>query len=94
MIVRAQTPKGLSWAGRLAVLGTAALLLPLAPSWGQKTEADSIPRAWIDRQIPRFPMTWSSRCRDRDQSVPGPRKAGSYAQHPKMTQGPGRREER
>ena len=41
MIMRAQTPKGLSWAGRLAVLGTAALLLPLAPSWGQKTEADS-----------------------------------------------------
>jgi bla regulator protein BlaR1 len=40
MIVRAQTPKGLSWAGRLAVLGTAALLLPLAPSWGQKSDPD------------------------------------------------------
>jgi beta-lactamase regulating signal transducer with metallopeptidase domain len=38
MIVRARTPKGLSWAGRLAVLGTAALVLPLAPSWGQKSE--------------------------------------------------------
>ena len=41
MIMRAQTPKGLSWAGRLAVLGTAALLLPLAPSWGQKSDADN-----------------------------------------------------
>jgi beta-lactamase regulating signal transducer with metallopeptidase domain len=40
MIVRAKTPKGLSWSGRLAVLGTAALLLPLAPSWGQKSDAD------------------------------------------------------
>ena len=35
MIVRAKTPKGLSWAGRIAVLGMAALLLPLAPSWAQ-----------------------------------------------------------
>jgi bla regulator protein BlaR1 len=40
MIVRAQTPKGLSWAGRLAVLGAALFLLPLAPSWGQKNDAD------------------------------------------------------
>jgi bla regulator protein blaR1 len=40
MIVRARTPRGLSWAGRLAVLGTAALLLPLAPSWGQKSDLD------------------------------------------------------
>jgi len=37
MIIRAKTPKGLSWAGRLAVLGLAALLLPLAPSWAQNT---------------------------------------------------------
>ncbi len=43
MIVRAQTPKGLSWAGRLAVLGTAVLLLPLAPSWGQKSNPDQAP---------------------------------------------------
>ena len=43
MIVRAQTPKGLSWAGRLAVLGTATLLLPLAPSWGQKSDTDRSP---------------------------------------------------
>jgi bla regulator protein BlaR1 len=35
MIVGAKTPKGLSWTGRLAVLGMAALLLPLAPSWAQ-----------------------------------------------------------
>ncbi len=33
MIVRAKTPKSLSWAGRIAVLGLATLLLPLAPSW-------------------------------------------------------------
>jgi beta-lactamase regulating signal transducer with metallopeptidase domain len=41
MIVRARTPKGLSWAGRLAVLGLTMLLLPLAPSWGQKSDAES-----------------------------------------------------
>jgi beta-lactamase regulating signal transducer with metallopeptidase domain len=40
MIVRAQTPKGLSWTGRLAVLGTAAFLLPLAPGWAQKSDAE------------------------------------------------------
>ena len=40
MIVRAKTPKGLSWAGRIAVLGVAALLLPLAPSWAQKSETE------------------------------------------------------
>ena len=40
MIVRAKTPKGLSWAGRLAVLGLAALLLPLAPSWAQNKPDD------------------------------------------------------
>ncbi len=38
MIVKARTPKGLSWAGRLAVAGLSALLLPLAPSWGQKDD--------------------------------------------------------
>ena len=42
MIVRAKTPKGLSWAGRIAVLGMAALVLPLAPSWGRNNEAASI----------------------------------------------------
>jgi beta-lactamase regulating signal transducer with metallopeptidase domain len=36
MIVRARTPKDLSWAGRLAVMAISALLLPLAPSWAQK----------------------------------------------------------
>jgi bla regulator protein blaR1 len=39
MIVRASTPKGLSWMGRLAVLGTAVLILPLAPSWAQDNHA-------------------------------------------------------
>jgi beta-lactamase regulating signal transducer with metallopeptidase domain len=48
MIMRANTPKGLSWAGRLAVLGTAALLLPLAPSWAEKTEP-SMPPSVLDR---------------------------------------------
>ena len=36
MIVRARTPKGLSWAGRFGVLGLTVLILPLAPSWAQK----------------------------------------------------------
>jgi beta-lactamase regulating signal transducer with metallopeptidase domain len=45
MIVRAKTPKGLSWAGRLAVACLSALLLPLAPSWGQK---DNPPSAYAD----------------------------------------------
>ncbi len=35
MIMREKTPKDLSWSGRIAVLGVAALLLPLAPSWAQ-----------------------------------------------------------
>jgi beta-lactamase regulating signal transducer with metallopeptidase domain len=40
MIVRANTPKGLSSAGRLAVLGIAATVLPLAPSLAQKSNTD------------------------------------------------------
>jgi len=50
MIVRAKTPKGLSWAGRLAVMGMAALLLPLAPSWAQKDNSKT-PPAGLDRLI-------------------------------------------
>ena len=42
MIVRAKTPRGLSWAGRLAVAGLSALLLPLAPSWAEKDAADAV----------------------------------------------------
>src|SRR5208337_713145 len=38
MIVQARTPKALSWAGRLGVLGLAALILPLAPTWAQKAD--------------------------------------------------------
>jgi bla regulator protein BlaR1 len=38
MILHAKTPKGLSWAGRIAVLGMATLILPLAPSWAQNDE--------------------------------------------------------
>jgi beta-lactamase regulating signal transducer with metallopeptidase domain len=41
MIVRAKTPKGLSLVGRFAVVGLAALLLPLAPSWAQKDKTES-----------------------------------------------------
>ena len=41
MIVRARTPKGLSSAGRLAVLGLSMFLLPLAPSWGQKSDSEA-----------------------------------------------------
>ena len=52
MIVQARTPKTLSWAGRFAVLGLAALILPLAPTWAQK--ADS-PKPDADRK-----------CRDRE----------------------------
>ena len=48
MIVLAKTPKGLSWTGRLAVLATAALLLPLAPSWAQKSNPET-PLAELDR---------------------------------------------
>src|SRR5262249_20600517 len=40
MIVRAKTPKGLSWAGRIAVIGLAAVLLPLAPSWARKDASE------------------------------------------------------
>jgi hypothetical protein len=47
MILRARTPKSLSWAGRLAVMGVAALLLPLAPSWAQKDDK-AAPPAGLD----------------------------------------------
>ncbi|MGO9468830.1 MAG: M56 family metallopeptidase [Isosphaeraceae bacterium] len=43
MIVRASTPKGLSWIGRLAVMGMAALILPLAPSWARDNQAKPDP---------------------------------------------------
>ncbi|MBV8128132.1 MAG: hypothetical protein JO114_10810 [Planctomycetaceae bacterium] len=46
MIVQARTPKALSWAGRLGVLGLAALILPLAPTWAQKAD---IPKSDGDR---------------------------------------------
>jgi beta-lactamase regulating signal transducer with metallopeptidase domain/predicted nucleic acid-binding Zn-ribbon protein len=42
MIVRAKTPKGLSWAGRFAVLAMAALALPLAPGWAQDKKSVSV----------------------------------------------------
>ena len=42
MIVRARTPKSLSWAGRIAVFGMAALFLPLTAGWAQKDTAASV----------------------------------------------------
>jgi beta-lactamase regulating signal transducer with metallopeptidase domain len=42
MIVCAKTPKGLSWAGRFAVLAMAALALPIAPGWAQDKKSASI----------------------------------------------------
>ncbi len=41
MIVRADTPKGLSWSGRTTVLAIAAFVLPLAPSWAQNHKSTS-----------------------------------------------------
>ncbi len=43
MIVRAKTPQRLSLAGRLAIVALAALLLPLAPSWGQRDSSRTGP---------------------------------------------------
>ncbi|MDR3635847.1 MAG: M56 family metallopeptidase [Isosphaeraceae bacterium] len=43
MIVRAQTPKALSWRGRLAVLALGATLLPLTPTWAQREETPKDP---------------------------------------------------
>lgn len=40
MIMQETRPRALSWAGRLAVLGLAALLLPLAPTWAQRSDRD------------------------------------------------------
>jgi beta-lactamase regulating signal transducer with metallopeptidase domain len=39
MIMRANTPNRLSWIGRLAVVGMAALILPLAPTWARDNQA-------------------------------------------------------
>lgn len=40
MIVKARTPRRLSWPGKLAVACVSALLLPLGPSWAQKASGD------------------------------------------------------
>ncbi len=40
MIVKARTPRRLSWPGKLAVACLSALLLPLGPSWAQKASGD------------------------------------------------------
>jgi beta-lactamase regulating signal transducer with metallopeptidase domain len=50
MIVRAKTPQRLSLAGRLAIVALAALLLPLAPSWGQRDSSEE-PFAPLDRAV-------------------------------------------
>jgi hypothetical protein len=36
MIMQGTTPRALTWKGLFAVLGLSAILLPLAPSWGQQ----------------------------------------------------------
>jgi len=43
MIMRASTPKGLSWIGRLAVMALGALILPLAPSWARNSQTKRDP---------------------------------------------------
>jgi bla regulator protein blaR1 len=43
MIMQEPTPRALSWAGRLVVLGLAAVLLPVAPSWAQRAAKDDDP---------------------------------------------------
>ncbi len=40
MIVKARTPRALSWPGKLAVACLSALLLPLAPGWAQRAIGD------------------------------------------------------
>src|SRR5262249_19840938 len=45
MILRSKTPKGLSWAGRFALMAAAAVLLPLAPSWAQNDDSPPPPIA-------------------------------------------------
>lgn len=40
MILRGTTPRALTWGGFLGVLGLAAVLLPLTPSWGQTPTGD------------------------------------------------------
>jgi beta-lactamase regulating signal transducer with metallopeptidase domain len=56
MIVRAKTPKGLSWAGSFIVLGLAALILPLAPSWANDDASAAAQDSRIenvgDREMP------------------------------------------
>lgn len=41
MIVKARTPRRLSWPGKLAVACVSALLLPLGPSWAQRAIGDA-----------------------------------------------------
>lgn len=80
MILRAQTPKGLSWAGRLAVLGTAAFLLPLAPSWGQKSHPDQA-QVELDR-VADFDHYNAGLTQDRDQPNPPAKRDENAARQP------------
>ncbi len=66
MIVRAKTPRGLSWAGCFVVLGSAALLLPLAPTWAQKTEPDR-PLAGVESFDEGYDSDLALNAQDRDQ---------------------------
>jgi len=69
MIMRAKTPKGLSWAGCFTVLGTAALLLPLAPTWAQRTEPDQ-PSVGVEDFDSVYASELALDAQDRDQPNP------------------------
>jgi beta-lactamase regulating signal transducer with metallopeptidase domain len=47
MIMRGETPRALSWAGSLALLGLAALLIPWLPTWGQTKSDEATRRAIV-----------------------------------------------
>lgn len=53
MILRGTTPRHLTWVGGLAVLGLAALLLPIMPTWAQNpTPAPPTPGIGQEKQQP------------------------------------------
>src|SRR5207245_115809 len=61
MIMRGTTPRALSTAGSLAVLGLAAVLLPLYPSWAQTEQR---PEGSGDQQTPDGTTTTTGRAGD------------------------------
>jgi beta-lactamase regulating signal transducer with metallopeptidase domain len=53
MILRGSTPRALTWAGGLCVLGLAAMLLPLGPTWGQPQPPREQPGGEKRREDPK-----------------------------------------